>query len=171
ALLAGLGTDALAQLAVLGATVSYACAGVYGRRFGAMGLAPVVTAAGQVTASTLLLLPVALAIDRPWTMAMPGPATWGAMAFIASLSTALAFVLYFSILARAGATNLLLVTFLVPVSAILLGTLLLDERLAMRHALGMALVGCGLAAIDGRPRAWMLALRRPAARTGTERDA
>lgn len=69
---------------------------------------------------------------------------------IAALSTALAYLLYFRLLASAGATNLLLVTFLIPVSAILLGALLLGEHLDPRHYLGMVLIGCGLAAIDGR---------------------
>lgn len=150
AALAGLGADLLAQAAVLGAALSYAFAGVFGRRFRRMGVPPLATAAGQVTASTLLLLPIALAVDRPWTLPLPGLPVWGAVLGIAALSTALAYVLYFRILATAGATNLMLVTFLIPVSAILLGALGLGERLDPRHFLGMALIGLGLAAIDGR---------------------
>ncbi len=99
---------------------------------------------------TLLLLPLALVVDRPWTLAMPSLPTVGAILGIAALSTALAYVLYFRILATAGATNLLLVTFLIPVSAIILGSLVLGERLDPRHFLGMGLIGVGLAAIDGR---------------------
>ncbi|MET0366751.1 MAG: DMT family transporter [Methylobacterium sp.] len=148
--LSGFGTNLLAQVAVLGAALSYACAGVFGRRFRRMGVPPLATAAGQVTASTILLLPIVLMVDRPWTLAMPGASVWGAIAGAAALSTALAYVLYFRILATAGATNLLLVTFLIPVSAILAGTLALGESLDPRHGLGMALIGCGLAAIDGR---------------------
>ena len=150
ALLTTLGASVLAQIAVLAAAISYAAAGVFGRRFKRMGISPVATAAGQVTASTVLLLPIALLADRPWTLAMPTFPVWGAVLGIATLSTALAYVLYFRILATAGATNLLLVTFLIPVSAILLGTLVLGERLDLRHYLGMTLIGCGLAAIDGR---------------------
>ena len=75
------------------------------------------------------------------------------------LSTAIGHVLYFRILARAGATNLLLVTFLIPVSAILLGILVLGEQLEPRHLAGMAAIGIGLMAIDGRP----MRLLRPAA--------
>ncbi|MEH3144443.1 MAG: DMT family transporter [Methylobacterium frigidaeris] len=146
----GVGAAVPAQLAVLAATVSYAFAGVYGRRFRRMGVAPLATAAGQVSASTLMLLPVALLLDRPWTLPLPGLPVWGAVLGLAVLSTALAYVLYFRILATAGATNLLLVTFLIPVSAIVLGTLWLGEHLDPRHYLGMALIGCGLAAIDGR---------------------
>ena len=116
----------------------------------AMGVAPMATAAGQVCASTVLLLPLMLLVDRPWTLAMPHAATWAAVLGVGLLSTALAYVLYFRILAAAGATNLLLVTFLIPVSAILLGALVLGEMLLPRHFGGMALIGVGLACIDGR---------------------
>jgi drug/metabolite transporter (DMT)-like permease len=149
--LSDLGADALAELAVLAAAVSYALAGLYGRRFGAMGLAPLVTATGQVSAATLLLLPVALVVDRPWQLPVPTLPTLASVLGLALLSTALAYALYFRLLARVGATNLLLVTFLIPVSAILLGSLVLHERLTPRHFLGMALIGAGLAAI-GRSR-------------------
>lgn len=149
-LLRGLGSDVLAELACLAAAVSYAVAGVFGRRFRRTGLPPLVTAAGQVTASTLLMLPLTLMVDRPWTLPLPGTDVLLALVGIGVLSTALAYVLYFRILAASGATNLLLVTFLIPVSAILLGTLVLGEHLAARDAAGMALIGLGLVAIDGR---------------------
>jgi drug/metabolite transporter (DMT)-like permease len=148
--LAGLAGDVAAQLAVIAATLSYAFAGLYGRRFARMGVKPMVVAAGQVGATTLMLLPVALLVDTPWTLPMPGVRTWAALAGLALLSTALAYVLYFRILAKAGATNLLLVTFLIPVSGVLMGVLVLDETLAPRQLAGMALIGLGLAAIDGR---------------------
>lgn len=147
-------TDLLAQLACLGAAVSYAFAGVYGRRFRRLGLAPLQTAFGQVAASSLVLVPLALLVERPWTPPLPGLPTWAAIAALAVLSTALAYALYFRILARAGATNVLLVTFLVPVSAILLGAAVLGERLQPRGFAGMALIGLGLAAIDGRLARW-----------------
>lgn len=153
--LGGLGAAVLAQAAILGAALSYAFAGVYGRRFRAMGLDPIVTAAGQVTASTVLLAPLALMVDRPWTLAMPGAETVAALIGLAILSTAVAYVLYFRILEAAGATNLLLVTFLIPPSAVVMGWAVLGERLAPQHLVGMALIGAGLLAIDGRlwPRA------------------
>ncbi len=157
--LGGLGIGVTAQLACLAGALTYAFAGIFGRRFRRMGVAPMATAAGQVCASTMLLLPVMLLVDRPWTLAMPHAVTWGAVLGVGLLSTALAYVLYFHILAAAGATNLLLVTFLIPVSAILLGALVLGETLLLRHFLGMALIGAGLAFIDGRlPR--LLAARR-----------
>jgi drug/metabolite transporter (DMT)-like permease len=148
--LGGLGGGVLAQLACLAAALSYAFAGIFGRRFKRMGIAPLTTAAGQVSASTILLLPIMVLIDHPWTLPMPHAATWGAVVGVGLLSTALAYVLYFRILAAAGATNLLLVTFLIPVSAILLGALVLGEQLLLRHFFGMALIGLGLMFIDGR---------------------
>ena len=148
--LGGLGANVLAQFAILGAALSYSFAGVYGRRFKGMGVAPLVTATGQVTASTLLLAPLALFVDQPWTLAMPGLGVWAALAGLALVSTALAYIIYFRLLATAGATNLLLVTFLIPVSAILLGVAFLGESLAGKDFIGMGLICLGLAAIDGR---------------------
>jgi drug/metabolite transporter (DMT)-like permease len=98
----------------------------------------------------LLLLPVALIVDSPWALASPPLAAWASLVALALLSTTFAYVLYFRLIASAGATNAVLVTFLVPVTAILLGVLILGEVLALRHLLGMALIGAGLAAIDGR---------------------
>jgi drug/metabolite transporter (DMT)-like permease len=146
----GLATNVLAELAVLVAAVCYAFAGVYGRRFRRMGIAPMLTATGQVTASAALLLPATMLIDQPWTMAMPALPVWAAVAGVAVLSTALGYVLYFHILLTAGATNLLLVTLLIPASAILMGTLLLGEQLELRQFAGFALISAGLAVIDGR---------------------
>lgn len=161
AVLSDLGTNVLAQLAVLGGAVSYSIAGIFGRRFRRMGLPPLLPAAGQVTTSALLMLPVALVVDRPWTLAMPSAEAWAALFGLAFLATALAYVIFFRILATAGATNLMLVTFLIPVSAILLGALVLGEMLAPKHFAGMALIAVGLAAIDGRLVRMFLEKRRP----------
>lgn len=138
------------QLAILGAAISYSFAGIFGRRFKAMGVPPLMTATGQISSSTLMLIPAAFLIDKPWTLAMPSLGTWGALVGIALLSTALAYLIFFRILATAGATNLALVTFLIPVSAILLGSLILGEQLEIKHFAGMAMIAAGLAAIDGR---------------------
>jgi drug/metabolite transporter (DMT)-like permease len=97
-----------------------------------------------------MLIPVALVVDQPWHLPMPSLDAWLALIGIAAVSTGLAYVLYFRILATAGATNLLLVTFLIPVSAIVLGFTILGERLDAKHLLGMALISVGLSAIDGR---------------------
>lgn len=140
----------LAQVAIVAATLSYAFAGVYGRRFKSLGVNPVITAAGQVTASTFILLPMALYVDGTIDTNTISVSTWTAIAGLAIVSTAFAYVLYFRILEQAGATNVLLVTLLVPVSAVLLGSLFLDESLEVIHFLGMALIAFGLSAIDGR---------------------
>ncbi len=149
--LQNLGVNVVAQLSVLGGALCYATAAVFGRRFRTMAVTPMQTATGQVTAASVILLPVMLLVDQPWTLPMPGVGTIAALFAVAALSTALAYVLYFRLLASAGATNVLLVTFLVPVVAILLGNLFLGEVLQPQHLLGMALIGLGLAAIDGRP--------------------
>lgn len=150
AALRGLGTHIWAQLAILLASAFYGISGVYGRRFKRMGVAPMVTATGQLTASTLMLAPVALSIDHSWTLATPSAATWLAIAGLALLSTALAYLIFFRLLASSGATNLLLVTFLIPVSAVFLGSLFLGEQLEAKHFIGMGFIAAGLAAIDGR---------------------
>ena len=159
--LQSLGVNILAQLAVLAAAISYAFAGVFGRHFREIGITPMAAATGQVTASSIMLLPIMLAVDKPWTLPVPSLATIGALVGVAILSTALAYILYFRILETAGATNLLLVTFLIPISAILLGVLVLNEVLLPKHFIGMALIGGGLAAIDGRPIKAVRALFAP----------
>lgn len=145
----GWGTVA-AYLACLGAALAYGFAAVYGRRFRKAAIDPLAVATAQVTASSVMMLPLMLAVDRPWTLAMPGLDSVLALIGLAIVSTAFAYLLYFSILSGAGATNLSLVTFLVPVSAIILGIAFLDEVLLPRHMIGMALIGLGLALVDGR---------------------
>jgi drug/metabolite transporter (DMT)-like permease len=146
------GGDITAQLAVLAAAASYALAGVWGRRFREMGVQPLATAAGQVTASSAILIPLALIVERPWTLAMPGIAAAASVVALALLSTALAYVFYFRILATAGATNLLLVTLMIPPSAIAFGIAFLGESLAPNEVAGLGLIAAGLAVIDGRMR-------------------
>jgi drug/metabolite transporter (DMT)-like permease len=148
--LGSLGLEVAAQLAVLGAALSYGFASVFGRRFRDLGVPPVATAAGQVTASTALMVPLMLVVDAPWTLPVPSLATIGALVCLAVLSTALAYILFFRILAGAGAVNISLVTFLIPPTAIALGIGFLDERLEFNHLAGLALIGVGLCAIDGR---------------------
>lgn len=107
-------------------------------------------ALAQIAGTTLLMAPIALVVNRPWLTPPTNGATWGAIVGLALLCTALAYVIYFRILAAAGATNLMLVTLLIPVSALLLGRLLLDETIDPRQLIGMSLIGLGLIAIDGR---------------------
>ena len=150
--------DVLAEAGCLAAALSYGFASVYGRRF--RGLAPLKVATGQVTASSIILLPFCLAVNRPWLLPMPSVAVWGALAGIALLSTALAYILFFRILAAAGATTIGLVTLLIPVSALLLGAAFLGEQVTLPAVMGMALIGLGLAAIDGRPWTFLVKMLR-----------
>jgi len=145
--LGGFGIQVLGQLAVVGASVSYACAAIYGRRFKAMD--PVVVSAGMLCGSTVMMLPTALIVEQPWHLA-PSAATWAALFGLSAISTALAYIIYFRVLAVAGATNILLVTFLIPASAIFLGVMVLGERPGWNAFGGMALIFMGLVAIDGR---------------------
>jgi drug/metabolite transporter (DMT)-like permease len=145
-----MGTDTLAQLAILGAAISYGFATSFGRRFKTMGISPFQTSVGQVTASTIMLLPLVFLLERPDQLANPSSEVWLAIIGLGALSTALAYILFFNVLSSAGATNVTLVAFLVPVTAIFLGWLVLDEQLNIEHFAGMAFIGLGLAAIDGR---------------------
>ena len=144
------GPPLIAMLACLAAALSYGFASVFGRRFKRMNVAPAVVAFGQVTATTLMMIPIVALIDAPWNLAMPSAVTFCALASLALLSTALAYVIFFRILSGGGALNVSLVTLLIPVSAILLGSLILHERLEANHFGGMALIALGLIAIDGR---------------------
>jgi len=155
----GLGANLLPQLACLAGAFSYAVASIMGRRFSDTGIDPIVVAAGSLALAAVVTLPLMLA-GQPWNAPMPSLPAWGAVAALGLLSSALGFLLYYRLLASAGPTNVMLVTLLIPITPILLGWLVLSERLAPQHFAGLALIACGLVAIDGRlPR---LALRRPA---------
>lgn len=146
--LAGLDPANLAQLAVLGAALSYAVASVWGRAM-LSGTRPEMNALGMLTASTLLMIPVVLLTDGPPALALP-IGTWAALLALSTLSTALAYLLYFGILARAGAANLMLVTLMIPPVAVALGAGVLGERLSPTALAGFALIAFGLIVTDGR---------------------
>ncbi len=152
-LLADFSSYVLAEIALLVAALSYACGAIYARRLKAMP--PVTIACGQLTMASILLAPFVLVVDGPWTLsAVSGAPIW-AMVALAVFCTALAYLMYFRVLSRAGATNALLVTFLIPVSAILLGIVLLEETIEPRQLAGMAAIAIGLATIDGRPARYL----------------
>ncbi len=148
--LSGISVTTLGILACLGAALSYGFAGVFGRRFRALGVTPSVGALGQLSATTIMMTPIALFFDQPWTLGLPSTEAMGSILALAVASTALAYLLYFRVLESAGAVNAALVTLIVPLTAILLGTVFLDEELATRHYFGMALILAGLIAVDGR---------------------
>ncbi|MHA1536011.1 MAG: DMT family transporter [Alphaproteobacteria bacterium] len=145
--LLGMGAAVLGQIAILGAALSYGFAGIFGRRF--RGTSAAVASAGMLCGSAVMVLPLALIFERPFE-ASPGFDAWSAIVGLAIFSTAIAYLLFFRILAAAGATSVMLVTFLVPVSAMGLGVFVLGEAFTLNAALGMALIFAGLAAVDGR---------------------
>jgi len=140
----------LGLVACLSAALCQGFSVVYGRRFNALGLSSSVSALGQLAGTTAIMLPIILLVDHPWTLSMPSMAAVGSIVGMAILSTALAYIIFFRLLATAGAVNASLVTLLIPVSAILLGTGFLGEVLATAHFIGLALISCGLLVIDGR---------------------
>jgi drug/metabolite transporter (DMT)-like permease len=115
-----------------------------------MNIDPIVAAAGQLLMSSLIMILLATAFDAPSQLIESSARVWIVVGLMAVFSTALAYILYFRLLASAGATNAILVTLLIPVTAILLGALILDERLLWMHFLGMTVIGLGLSVIDGR---------------------
>lgn len=151
--ISGFGAPVWAQLAIILAAISYGFAVIYAKRF--KGTPPVVTATGQLTASSLIMLPVILLVDQPWTLEMPPVRILLVILSLAVLSTSIAYILYFRIVSSAGATNASLVTLLVPPSAILLGVIFLGERMTLVSLGGLALIALGLLTIDGRLLAFL----------------
>jgi drug/metabolite transporter (DMT)-like permease len=139
--------EVMGQIAVLGAAFLYACAAIYGRRF--QNINALVVATCMLCCSTIMMIPLALFIEQPWNLS-PGIMTMAALFGLAAISTALAYIIYFRVLATSGPTNILLVTFLIPISAILLGTIVLGEQLRWNAFVGMGMIFIGLIAIDGR---------------------
>jgi drug/metabolite transporter (DMT)-like permease len=136
-------------LLCLTAAFSYGLAALYARRK-LLDSPPLATAAFQLMASSLIMAVVAAAIERPWQRPMPGVPTWLAIVGSAALSTAVAYIIFFRILRRAGSTNVMLVTLLIPVTAILLGVLVLGETISLREIAGAVVIGSALLVIDGR---------------------
>lgn len=145
-----LGADVLAQLACLAAAFFYGVSGVVGKRVQALRQPPLVIATGQLISASIWIAPLVFIVEAPWTLPMPGMTTVSALLGLSIISTSVAYFIYFNVLSRTSATNLLLVTFLVPISAVLLGTLVLGETLSSSQWLGMAIIGLSLLMIDGR---------------------
>lgn len=139
----------LGMLLCLGAALSYGFSGLWGRRkLG--GVPPLTSATCQLIASSIVMLALAGAIERPWLLPAPSLATWLALLATAAFSTALAYIIFFQILVRSGASNVMLVTLLIPVTAILLGHFVLGEPLQTREVVGACVIGGALLIVDGR---------------------
>ncbi|MGG5823125.1 DMT family transporter [Falsiroseomonas sp. HW251] len=149
--------ELLGILLCLGACLSYGISAVWARRLRSAALPPLSVAAGQCISSTLMMLPLVLVFDQPWAMPAPPAQAVAALVAFGLVSTGVAYALFYAIMARAGATNAMLVTLLVPVTALILGTLALGEQLLPRHVAGMAVIGIGLLLIDGRIARWIRA--------------
>ena len=148
----------LALLSCLGAAISYGFAAVWGRRFRHLSITPIQTAFGQVTASTVMMIPLALCVDRPWLLPQPADQALWSLLVLGICCTGFAYILFFQVLSRAGATAASLVTFMIPPSAIAMGVLVLGESLTLAQLAGMCLIGAGLASVDGRPVRWLSGL-------------
>jgi drug/metabolite transporter (DMT)-like permease len=148
--LGGITGSVLAQLACLAATLLYALAAVYGRTLSQSTMTPLVVATGQVITAAILMLPVMLVVDQPWTLPAAGWDAWAGAIGLAIPSTAIAYFFYFRLIDRAGASNAMLVAFIMPVVAIILGVVALGETVEAKELAGAALIALGLLAIDGR---------------------
>ena len=158
--------ELLGIIFILTASLSYSIAGIWGKRFKSMNIDPVITSTGQLICSSFILLPVMLITDRPWNLPLPPVEVWGAIIGIALFSTSVAYIVYFKVLSNSGATNVLLVTFLIPIVAVVLGVFLLSEDFKMQYLYGMFIIGIGLLAIDGR----FLRKRRAKKKAGPGQD-
>jgi drug/metabolite transporter (DMT)-like permease len=136
-------------LLCLAAAFSYGLSALYARRK-LSNSPPLATATFQLLASALMMTIVAAVVERPWQLPMPGVTTWLAMIGLSALSTALAYIVFFQVLRRSGSTNVMLVTLLIPVTAILLGYLVLGESISLREIIGALVIGSALLLMDGR---------------------
>lgn len=143
----------------LGAALSFGLSGLWGRRR-LQGASPLTSAFCQVLSSSVTLFMLMLVIDHPWTFAMPGVTTWLSLAGLGLFATSMAYLVFYRILARSGATNVMLVTLLMPVSTIALAHVALDETLGLREALGALVIGAALLVFDGRIFSRMFPRRR-----------
>ena len=146
----GVSQNLLAQIACLVSTLFYGYAAIYGRQLGKSNMTPMVVATGQVITAALIMLPIALITDRPWERPLPTTESMLSAVALAIPATAVAYLLYFKTIDRAGATNAMLVAFIMPVIAIALGIAFLGEHLNQGQIIGAVLIAFGLVIIDGR---------------------
>ncbi len=131
------------------ATLSYGFAALWGRRH-LSGVAPLKSATCQLICSSFLMLIIVGIVDQPWTLNMPSLNVWFSVVGLAFFGTAIAYIVFFQILVRAGASNVMLVTLLIPVTALFLGNAFLNEAIRAQEIAGAVIIGLGLLFIDGR---------------------
>lgn len=146
--------ETIGMLLCLGGALSYGFSGLWGRRK-LKGVPPLTSSTCQLIASSIVMALIASIVDQPWTLPMPSVAAWGALFGLAALATSLAYIVFFTILARSGATNVMLVTLLIPVTAIGLGVLILGEPLTLNEIAGALIIAASLLVIDGRVLGWL----------------
>jgi drug/metabolite transporter (DMT)-like permease len=150
-----LGAGASAQivgiLAAIGATLCYAVTLNYARRF--KDIDSTVTASASLTGAAIVSVPAALLFSG--VPVITQAETWGALFGIGVFSTSFSFLLVYWLLPRVGATNISLNTFITPISAILLGVIVLHERFALAHIIGIFVIFLALVFMDGRLVRWM----------------
>lgn len=132
-----------------GAALSYAFAALWGRRF-LVGIPPVKSATCQLLCSTAIMAVIVSAVDQPWKLSAPSLSTVYSIVALAVFGTALAYIVFFKILVRAGPSNVMLVTLLIPITALILGNVFLDEAIQAKEIIGALIIGAGLLFIDGR---------------------
>ena len=137
----------------LAGALSYGFAALWARRY-LVDVPPLKSATCQLICSTVIMAIVALIIDRPWTLSAPSLATLLSLLALAVFATALAYIVFFQILVRAGASNVMLVTLLIPITALLLGNVFLDEPIQIKEIIGALVIGIGLLFLDGRVINW-----------------
>ena len=141
--------QSLGIMLCIGAAISYAFAALWGRKFLA-GVPAVKSATCQLMCSTLIMVVVVSIIDQPWTLTLPSQKAIWSIVILAVFGTALAYIVFFKILTRAGAGNAMLVTLLIPITAMVLGNLFLDEVIKIEEIVGAVIIAAGLMFIDGR---------------------
>ncbi|MCZ4351050.1 DMT family transporter [Roseovarius aestuarii] len=146
----------MAQLAVICAALCYALAGVWGKRH-LSTQPPQMNALGMLMGSTVWIIPVAIWVEGVPSLTLGGT-TWAALLALAVVATSAAYMLYFAILRRAGAANLMLVTLMIPPFAIALGAAFLNEALSAQAIVGFGVIALGILVTDGRI---LNMLRRP----------
>jgi len=143
------GSQTLGIALCMAGALSYGFAALWGRKF-LVGVPPVKSATCQLMCSTLIMAVVVSLVDQPWTLAAPSQGTVLSLVALAVFGTALAYIVFFKILVRAGASNVMLVTLLIPVTALILGNVFLGEPVQSKEIAGACIIGAGLLFIDGR---------------------